>query len=349
MCPHHIAFRARGLPIAEMALVYVSDADAGIRRVRRASGFAYRDDDSGWLRDRAALERIRKLAIPPAYESVWICRSEHGHLQATGRDARGRKQYRYHADWRMQCEEGKFDRLADFGRALPRIRARVAADLQLVAAAPPRALVLATVVRLLDATVMRIGNDAYARENGSYGLTTLRNQHVEAGRQNVRLAFRGKSGVEHAVSLADARVARVVRRCQQLPGQKLFRFVDELGGLRDIDSGDVNDYLAETAGERFTAKAFRTWHASVHALDLARDAARSGVARKPKELLAEVAARLGNTVTVCRKSYVHPRVLALIDAPESAEAQRVWRLLERGTRTPQGLTAAERRLLRAVA
>ena len=300
-------------------LVYVSDAAPGIRRVRRGKGFAYRDAHGAWLRDRATLQRIRSLAVPPAYNGVWICTRPDGHLQATGRDARGRKQYRYHPEFRALREASKFHRLAAFGHALPRLRAQVRSDLAAAARnGPPRQrVVLATIVRLLDATFVRVGNDEYARSNQSFGLTTLRQRHAGVHGSVLRLCFRGKSGRQHEVSLDDACVARIVRRCQQLPGQELFQFVDGDGALRSVGSGDVNDYLEQACGERFTAKDFRTWHASVLALQLLAEAASADAARgvrrtiELKPVIAKVAQHLGNTAVVCRKSYIHPDVLAL--------------------------------------
>ncbi len=300
-------------------LVYVSDAAPGIRRVRRGRGFAYRDPHGAWLRDQATLQRIRSLAVPPAYSRVWICPRPDGHLQATGRDARGRKQYRYHPEFRALREAGKFDRLAAFGRALPRLRALIARDLDAAArnGPPAQRAAIAAIVRLLDTTFVRVGNDEYARSNGSFGLTTLRRRHAGVHGSVLRLSFRGKSGRLHEVSIDDARVARVVRRCQQLPGQELFQFVDADGTTRSVGSGDVNDYLEQACGERFTAKDFRTWHGSVLALELLCDAGAADRARGVrrtialKPVIAQVAQRLGNTAAVCRKSYIHPDVLAL--------------------------------------
>lgn len=287
-------------------LVYVTDARPGIRRVPRGQGFAYRTSSGSPLRDEQELARIRSLAVPPAYTAVWICPLPNGHLEATGRDARGRKQYRYHSLWREQRDEYKFDRLRAFGRALPRIRARVERDLKTSRASstkPSRELVLATIVRLLDTTFLRVGNDEYARGNDSYGLTTLRNRHAGVRGSVLELKFRGKSGKPHEVSLDNPRVARVVRRCQQMPGQDLFAYEDEDGNVRDIGSSDVNDYLAEAAGDRFTAKDFRTWHGTVHALELIQLACNGQGDQRagPKEVIAEVARRLGNTAAVCKK------------------------------------------------
>lgn len=334
-------------------LVYVSDAEPGIRRHRRGHGFAYRLPDGRWLRDADELLRIRRLAVPPAWRDVWICTDPDGHLQATGRDARGRKQYRYHARWRELRDEHKFERLAEFGRALPRIRLRVARDLAGGADAIPRERVLATLVRLLDATFVRVGNEEYARENDSYGLTTLRRDHADIEGATLRLQFRGKSGVLHEVMLDDPRVAAVVRRCQQMPGQELFRYQDAAGMLHRIGSGDVNDYLREISGGDFTAKDFRTWHGTVLALELIRAACSADAAGRPgaQQILREVAQRLRNTVAVCRKAYIHPDVLALgqrIGSDDAATAA-LWTRLAAPEPPPRGLRAAEWRLLRFLA
>src|SRR4249919_2747958 len=251
----------------EGGLVYVSDTDPGLRRKRAGRGFSYVDASGRAVRDARTLERIRKLAIPPAYRDVWICTRANGHLQATGRDARGRKQYRYHARWSAVRDAEKFDRIVAFGAALPRLRKRVRHDL-----APtglPRDKVLAVVVAILANTLLRVGNDEYARGNQSYGLTTLRNRHIEFLRGGrARLRFRGKGGQAHDVVLDDARLARLARGCQQLPGQQLFQYTDDDGTVQPIDSGLVNDYLREAMGEAFTAKDFRTWGGTLAALRL---------------------------------------------------------------------------------
>lgn len=326
-------------------LVYVHDGLPGITRRRSGKGFTYRRPDGSRLADAAHLQRIRALAIPPAYTQVWICQRANGHLQATGRDARGRKQYRYHPDWHLAQDAGKYARMQAFAAALPRIRAAVRRDLALPGPVQ-RACVQAAVVRLLDTTLARVGNDVYARENGSYGLTTLRARHAQVHGSAVRLRFKGKSGVEHAVALDDARVARVVRRCQELPGQELFQYLDEAGERHAIDSDGVNAYLRAASGGDFTAKDFRTWHASVHALSLAlRSPSAPGTsltARRAaaKAVLSEVAARLGNTVAVCRKAYVHPAVLALLLEEASPPVCQ-----DDARRRKAGLTAAECRFL----
>jgi DNA topoisomerase-1 len=329
---------------APQKLVYVSDTMPGLRRVKRGEQFRYLRPDGKPLKDEAEIARIRKLAIPPAYTDVWICPRPDGHLQATGRDARGRKQYRYHPDWRLARDADKFGRMREFGKVLPRIRRRVKKDLALpVGAHPRRESVLAALVRLLDTTLVRIGNDEYARSNGSYGLTTLRNRHAAVQGSTLRLRFKGKHGIVHDVSVDDPRVARIVQRCQALPGQELFEYADEEGTVRCLGSADVNDYLREASDADFTAKDFRTWHATVHALQLVREPPPEGGARRSaKEILAEVAARLGNTVAVCRKAYVHPDVLelALRGVPEDDAASPVS-----GSRPVLGLSAAERDLM----
>ena len=252
-------------------LLWVSDAEPGYRRVGRGNAVHYLDTRGKRLRDAATLARIRQLAIPPAYEQVWICPHANGHLQATGRDACGRKQYRYHPLWQQQRGDDKFEAMRTFGAALPRLRRCVARDLAgHDANRPTRTLVLATLVRLLDTTFIRIGNEAYARGNGSYGLTTLRTRHAGVRDAEVRLSFTGKSGVRHEVTLADRRVATVVRRCKALPGQELFQYADPDGRVHQVTSADVNDYLSQIAGTHVTAKDFRTWHGSVMALEFTR-------------------------------------------------------------------------------
>jgi len=337
---------AAGAAVAETprGLVWVSDDVPGIRRIRDRDGFAYVGPDGKRIRNAEELRRIRALAIPPAYEEVWICTRANGHLQATGRDARGRKQYRYHPDWRVARDADKFERMLEFGAALPRIRKRVAADLAApVATRPKRETVLATIVRLLDTTHVRIGNEEYARTNRSYGLTTLRNRHAAVSGDRLQLRFRGKSGKEHELALDDPRVARVVRRCQAMPGQDLFQYVDEDGTVRGVGSADVNDYIREASGADFTAKDFRTWHGTAHALALWIEGARAadGTRRSVKELLGEVARQLGNTVAVCKKSYVHPRVLEALAT--EVDDDLIADLDKAASR--RGLQPGERRLL----
>jgi DNA topoisomerase-1 len=387
--------------------VYVSDDMPGLARLKNGKGFRYRDTEGRTLKDPEEIRRIKKLAIPPAYTRVWICPLPNGHLQATGYDARGRKQYRYHPDWQASRNDSKFERLLAFGHALPRIRARVARDLAPRRHSPvSRKLVLATLVRLLDTTFVRVGNDEYARDNGSYGLTTLRNPHAGVRGKTLQLRFRGKSGVMQNLKVDDPKVAAVVRRCQQLPGQLLFQYEDEKGELRAVGSGDVNDYLAEITapptrsrhastqvphqtgaaelalpgrrrngplggqdatrseqpwGQHFTAKDFRTWHGTVQALELMRLACSTSGAGDMKEdpqargysakaVLEEVARLLGNTPAVCRKSYIHPAVLALGDslAQDAEGMDKLWPQLESGKRLRRPY-AAEHRLMRFLA
>ena len=271
----------------------------------------YRDAGGKPIKDESTIRRIRKLAIPPAYEDVWICPHANGHLQATGRDARGRKQYRYHAQWREQRDATKFDRMLEFGRALPRIRRRVARDLRLRGL--PREKVLATLVRLLECTLIRVGNEEYAKANGSFGLTTLRDRHVEVKGGTLVLEFRGKSGIAHRASVSDRAVARIVRDCRDIPGQELFQWIDETGERRRLGSSDVNDYLREASGGPFTAKDFRTWFATIEALALLR-CQRPGSANEARKQVLDcvktVSRKLGNTPTICRKCYIHPVVLS---------------------------------------
>jgi DNA topoisomerase-1 len=324
-------------------LRFSTDAEPGIARRRTGSGFCYFSNGRR-VTDETTLARIRKLAIPPAYRDVWICRDARGHLQATGIDARGRKQYRYHERWRSVRDAHKFERMMVFGRALPRIRRRIGADLKL--SGLPREKVLATVVRLLEQTLIRVGNDEYARTNKSYGLTTLRDHHVTLKGNRVRFTFRGKHGIKHEVEIEDPRVAKILKRCLDLPGQELFEYVDENDERRDVGSSDVNAYLKEVSGEDFTAKDFRTWYATSSVLE-ALTGQPFSTARESKGLLKQalqaVADRLANTPTMCRKCYVNPVVVDAFLAGELREvalrgggSERV-RLLHLLTRTPKGV------------
>ena len=294
-------------------LRYVSDDTPGFSRAKAGKGFAYRDVRGRIIRDARTLARIRSLVIPPAWTDVWICPSTHGHIQATGRDARGRKQYRYHPRWTAVRDDAKYGRLEAFGRALPAIRRRTSRDLQ----APPlsRHRILATVVRLLETTCIRVGNEEYARANGSYGLTTLQDRHVEIRGSRLRFRFRAKSGVFQTLDLEDARLARIVKTCQDLPGQTLFQYVDASGRRSKVGSADVNGYVREIAGRSFTAKDFRTWAGTVQAACALRDVEpASSVTARKKQVVAvidAVAARLGNTRAVCRRCYIHPGVIDL--------------------------------------
>ena len=296
----------------EAGLRYVSDATPGIRRRRAGRGFAYFGPSGRRLTGATTIEWIRGLAIPPAWTDVWICPSRLGHLQATGRDARGRKQYRYHPRWRPRRDRTKYGRLIAFGEALPRIRRRVARDMG--RSGLPRERVLAAVVRLLEETRMRIGNEEYARDNHSYGLTTLRNRHAKVGTKRIRFHFRGKGDKPTDVEVSDARLARIVGRCQELPGQELFAYVDDRGDVHPVDSGDVNDYLREISGRDFTAKDFRTWAGTVTAAvvlgDLEPVDSEAAARRTVVRAVEHVAERLGNTPAVARSAYVHPAVIA---------------------------------------
>lgn len=295
----------------EADLRHVRDDAPGIRRVRRGRGFAFVRPDGSRVKDPEEIRRIRALAIPPAWSDVWICPDPRGHLQATGRDARRRKQYRYHDRWRETRDAAKYDRTLAFGEALPALRERVAKDLRRPGL--PAKKVVAAVVRLLDETLARVGNPEYARAHGHYGLTTLETRHAEVGRSSVRLRYKGKVGKVHEAKVDDAHLARIVRACADLPGQELFQYEDDAGAPRPIASTDVNEYLRRAAGEAFTAKDFRTWHGSVLAArELSRLPPQASKARRTRQVaraLEKVAQRLNNTVAVCRKGYVHPAVL----------------------------------------
>ena len=295
----------------EAGLRYVDDGMPGLTRRRSGKGFRYLDAKGAAVRDETTLARIRSLAIPPAYTDVWICPRRNGHIQATGRDAKGRKQYRYHPDFREAREAAKFGHVMAFADALPGIRARIDADMG--RRGLPREKVLATVVHLLETTLIRVGNDDYARTNRSYGLTTLRDPHVRIAGSDLTFRFKGKSGKEWNLSLKDRRVARIVKACQDLPGQELFQYLDGDGARRDVTSGDVNDYLREITGQDITAKDFRTWAGTVLAALALREFESfdsEAVAKKNvRSAIEAVAARLGNTPTICRKCYIHPQLI----------------------------------------
>jgi DNA topoisomerase I len=293
----------------EAGLRYIDDRRPGITRRRRGPHFVYYRTDGAPLRDRREVDRIKALAIPPAYTDVWISPIANGHIQATGRDARGRKQYRYHARWRAVRDESKYHRLVDFGRALPAIRKAVANDLQ--SAGLSRRKVLAAIVAIMDSTGVRVGNEEYVRANGSFGITTLRARHASIQGSKLRLRFRGKTGREHSIALDDRRLVSIVRRCRDLPGEDLFGYVDDSGAVSAVSSDDVNAYLHDVAGGDFSAKDFRTWIGTVECIAvLAEPADNAGEAKhRVAEALARVAARLGNTPAVCRKAYVHPAVI----------------------------------------
>jgi DNA topoisomerase I len=337
-------------------LRYVDDRLPGFRRRRTGKkiqqarrwifDFVIENANGRPTRDQATLERIRKLAIPPAWEDVWICPNADGHLQATGRDARGRKQYRYHPHWRDERDGTKFARLVELGRALPALRRRIAADLRLPGL--PQRKVLATVVWLLQTTFIRVGNEEYARSNKSFGLTTLKDRHVDVRLSEVRFHFRGKSGVYHQKSVQDPSIARIVRRCRDLPGQELFQYLDDDGDPASINSADVNEYIREAAGQDFTAKDFRTWAGTMLAAVALRQVAGARNGRPTNRLVVSVikrvAEQLGNTPSVCRKSYIHPYVIAayldgtLGSSPASRGDSKV-------SRSPIGLRPDETTLL----
>jgi DNA topoisomerase I len=327
-------------------LRYTSDARPGIRRMRRGRAFTYVDAGGKQVRAAGELARIRSLVIPPAWIDVWICPDPRGHLQATGRDARGRKQYRYHPKWRVVRDETKYDRVIGFAQALPVIR-RTTSD-HLRRQGLPREKVLATVVQLLEKTLIRVGNGEYARSNRSYGLTTMRDGHVEVKGPRVRFSFRGKSGVEHEIDLTDRRLARIVRQCRDLPGYELFQYIDENGQRQTVGSEEVNAYLKDITGQDLTSKDFRTWAGTVLAAQLLREfEAFTSDAEARKNILAAVemvAKRLGNTKAVCRKCYIHPAVFdAYLDGSMletiAQRARKVSRAVDR-------LTAGEAAVLR---
>ena len=316
--PNHTSRRGLAVqsdPAAEAAqeagLVYATDDEPGIRRVRKGRRFDYVGPDGRLIRDTAVLDRIRSLAVPPAWKNVWITTRARGHLQATGRDARGRKQHRYHPRWREMRDAHKFGRTVAFARVLPRLRRRVARDLRREGL--PREKVVATVVRLLETTYARVGNEEYARQNGSFGLTTLRTRHVVVKGSTVRFLFKGKSGREVSVGVADRRVAKVIKRCEELPGQMLFQYVDPDGERRTVTSDDVNEYLREVTGQGFTAKDFRTWAGTLLAASALSHAPEFETESEAKSnvvvAIGSVARKLGHTRAVCRRSYVHPAVI----------------------------------------
>ncbi len=350
MLPRHSMARSATIPVEAIEaakaarLRYADDTRAGITRRRAGAGFSYRRPGGAALRDRIELRRIRRLAIPPAWTDVWISPDPRGHLQATGRDARGRKQYRYHDRWKETRDETKYARLAEFARALPKLRARTDADLR--RSGLPRERILATVVRLLEATLIRVGNDEYARDNGSFGLTTMRGRHVDVSGSRIAFRFRGKGGIQHEVDLTDRRLARVVARLQELPGQDLFQYLNGDGEARTVTSDDVNDYLREITGEDFTAKDFRTWAGTVLAaralLDLGPPRNGRAATRNVNAAIDRVAHRLGNTRAVCRRCYVHP---AIVDGYVDRSLFDGRRPRVTRPRRSSGLAADERQVL----
>jgi len=334
----------------EAGLRYVSDTLTGVRRRRAGKGFSYIGPDGKRITDAKRLAWFRRLAIPPAWTDVWICPIKRGHLQATGRDARGRKVYRYHPRWRAVRDEAKYDHILAFGKALPKIRRRV--DRDLARHGLPREKLLAVIVSLLEKTRIRVGNPEYARDNRSFGLTTLRNRHADVGATQIHFNFRGKSGKVHRISVSDRRLARVVARAQDLPGQELFEYVDDDGQPRSIDSADVNDYLREISGQDFTAKDFRTWAGTVLAAWALREFEQVDSAAQAKRnvvrAIETVAEQLGNTAAVSRSSYVHPEVIdAYLDGDVVREVrQRADRALDESLSELEPEEAAVLALLR---
>jgi len=324
-------------------LRYVDPADPGIRRVRRGRGFGYVDSKGKAVKDDKTLERIASIVIPPAWEDVWISPHANGHIQATGRDARGRLQYRYHPLWAQVRDATKYERTIAFARALPRLRRRVSRDMR--QRGLPRSKVVAAAVRLLETALIRVGNEEYARENKSFGVTTLRGRHVRVTGSTVKLSFRGKSGKDHSVGLTDRRLARVVRACQDLPGQHLFQYIDDDGTTQKVDSDDVNEYIREVMGGEFSAKDFRTWSGTVLAVRaLLADEGDEPTNAALTTAVKVVASELGNTPAVCRKCYIHPQVIdAYLEGSLSEVASEPP---SRATRnSPSGLRADEKVVL----
>jgi DNA topoisomerase-1 len=330
-------------------LRYVSDAMPGIRRRRAGTGFIYIGTDERRISDPELLARIKSLAVPPAWSDVWICPVPHGHIQATGRDARGRKQYRYHPRWRLVRDETKFDRMADFGKALSEVRERV--DSELALPGLPREKILATVVCLLDRTFIRVGNSEYARTNHSFGLTTMRGKHVRISGANIQFQFQGKGGKRFSIDLNDARLARIVKRCRDLPGYELFQYLDDLGETQTIDSADVNSYLREVGGSEFSAKDFRTWGGTVLALvELSKSEPSQSAARNRTRILRAIEAvadELGNTPSVCRNCYVHPAIIEAFQEGSLLHALDRRRRLKR-TRETRRLRREELAVLKVI-
>ncbi len=310
----------------EAGLTYVTDTAPGIRRKRKGKGFVYVDDQKGPVRDKKVLERIRALVIPPAWEDVWICRQRNGHLQVTGRDARGRKQYRYHEDWTVIRNGNKFDRMAKLARKLPHLRRKIAADLR--RKGHPKEKILAAVVKVMLLTQSRVGNSAYAEENDSYGLTTIKNKHAKIRGTKIRLSFKGKSGVDHDIQFQDPALSRIIRRCQELPGEELFAYMSDEGEAVDVNSTHVNEYLRSVTGEDFTAKDLRTWGGTCKAVEILVQEIPLDCSKEKHWLkrhltvIKETARHLHNTVAVCRKYYIHPVVF---EADKKGRLHEVWK------------------------
>ena len=328
-------------------LIYVNDRQPGILRSKKGKGFIYLFDNKP-IKDKKELERIRKLVIPPAWTNVWICTSGKGHIQATGLDLRGRKQYRYHPLWNSLRNETKFHRMLEFGKALPLLRARVEEDLRKKALSEEK--VLATVVSLMERTFIRIGNNEYEKANGSYGLTTLKNKHVVIDGDQIIFSFKGKKGIQHNVSIRNKRLARIVSQCHDIPGKELFQYYAEDGSRHSIDSGMVNAYIREAIAEEFSAKDFRTWAGSLHALQAFRAigeaATETAIKKNINTVLDTVSGQLGNTRTVCRKYYVHPRLIQLYEDNRLIKYLQELDAMEEEGGSDAGLTAEEKILMK---
>ncbi|CAN5136668.1 DNA topoisomerase IB [soil metagenome] len=326
-------------PAERTLLAYVNDQEQGLRRVAHAKGFSYVDEDGRTVKDETTLARIKGLAIPPAWTSVWICPDPNGHIQAIGRDQKNRKQYRYHTEWRADRDARKYGRMSAFGRALPKLRKRVAADL--ARRGLPREKVLAAVVSLLELTLIRVGNDEYAKQNKSFGLTTMRKRHLKLASGGAVFEFVGKSGKKHKTGFRARRLARIVAACQELRGQRLFQYLDDEGHRRAIESSDVNDYIRAACGDDFSAKDFRTWYGSLAALEALSTSPKPATQTEAKRTLntcvKAVAGLLGNTPAVCRAAYIHPKVLEAFEASQLPK------------RRPSSPRARELALLRLVA
>lgn len=329
-------------------LVYVSDKDDGIIRMKKGKGFSYRHKDSP-VKDRQILDRIRKLAIPPAWTNVWICWLENGHIQATGFDARNRKQYRYHALWTNLRKETKFHSLLEFGKALPALRLAIEKDISQQELNERK--VIATAIMVMERTFIRIGNEGYEKMNGSYGLTTLKDRHVQINKDDIRMSFKGKKGIMHTLTLRSRKLAKIVKQCRDIPGNELFQYIDKDGERRSLDSGMVNAYIREITGGNFTAKDFRTWAGSLCILRAFRSLEKTGeiIDRKKNLLTAldEVSVKLGNTRTICRKYYVHPSIIEKYSNDELDKYLRELNEIEKDDQRT-GLTADEQILMKVL-
>lgn len=326
-------------------LVYVSDSEEGIVRVQNEKGFSYLLDGKE-ISDEQVLERIRKLAIPPAWQSVWICRDANGHIQSTGYDARNRKQYRYHVQWQESRNRTKFDKLYEFGKVLPKLRARVQKDIAKRSLTEEK--VIATVLRLMENTYIRIGNGQYEKDNQSYGLTTLKDRHVKITGDRLQFSFKGKKGIDHRISLRNRQLARIVKQCRDIPGKELFQYLDANGDHKPIDSGKVNHYIRQATNGEFTAKDLRTWAGTIHSLRALQTVSDDGTAAgKKRAILAaldDVSRKLGNTRTVCKKYYVHPLILELYE--NDGLSRYLQELAREQPADPRGLSAEEKVLMK---